>query len=64
MNKNWLAELPHPPVFSLHDDDSTIGGPHPVPGAVFNINLLIRHTAERPVRTSLRKGADKFEYVK
>lgn len=63
MNQNRLAELSHPPIFSLHDDDSTIGGPHPVPGAVFNINLLIEHSSKNPVRAPLREGADAFEYV-
>ncbi len=57
-------ELEHPPLASLHDDDSTMGGPHPIPGAVFNNNLLIRHTAEKPVRAPLRKGADPaFTYL-
>jgi microsomal dipeptidase-like Zn-dependent dipeptidase len=53
----------HPDMTHLHNDPSTVGGPHPIPGAVFNIDLLKRHTSERNVKGPLRAGVDKFEYV-
>src|SRR3989344_519481 len=63
-SRDRLANLEHPPVVYMHQDESTIGGPHPIPGAVFNINLLKRHTADLPVRAPLREGADMtFTYI-